>query len=246
MSGYVHDNGESNTYSTIAGYSNVIKEIVNSSGLFKNRYEQVVTQLKLINDMAEQFNSAILPSLKHDLVDIMDASTNWEQLQKKLSVDIKTKPRNIEYNLKPFKLDTEMLEAMSDDLLVNMNMVMSDIDISNEDAKVNMKRNKKHINQFNEYKNLFVHDLDRFVSNIKKCEDMAIGCRNKNVEIMKYNINELYKIHSVYAYNVLHKNKNNFTSIDYITHNGDKVCLQMCKSQKQFIRQSIKQMLGID
>ena len=84
------------------------------------------------------------------------------------------------------------------------------------------------------------------MSNIKSCENKAVKCRNINVDIMKHNVNELYKIHAVYAYNSLHKNKNNFNTVDYITHTVDKIVLNLCKSQKQFITQSIKQMLEIN
>ena len=246
MSGYINENGESNTLSTISEYSNVIKEIVNSSGLFRTRYDQVITQLEAINNMTEQFNSAISPSLKHDLIDIMNTTTDWEHLQKKLSVDIKSKQKNTPMNLKHFDFQTDSVDTLADDLLVNMNKVMSENNIEGERNKAINKKNKKYINQFNEYKNLFIQDLDKFVDNIRACEIKAVNCMNQNVDIIKHNINELYKIHAKYAYNELHKNKNNFKEIEYVSRSGNKINIPMCKSQKQFITEAITSMLSVD
>ena len=89
MSGFVNDDGNSNTYETLNNYVNGIKEIINSSGLFKTKYEDVSKQIDVMNEMVEQFNTAIIPSLKHDIIDIMNESTDWEGLKTNLAKDIK-------------------------------------------------------------------------------------------------------------------------------------------------------------
>lgn len=245
MSGYVNNDGSSNTYITLKEHSDVVREIINSSGLFKNRYEQVINQVNSMNNIAEQFNSAILSSIKQDMIDIMNQSTNWEKLKQNLQIDIKNKPKRISYNFKPFDFKIELLDSVSDDLLTNMNMLMSDIHVDENNMNVISKDNKKNIRRYDEYKNLFSHELDLFLNNVKYCEDKAISCRNHNVNIMKHNIDELYKVHSVYANNILHKNKNNFNSITYTNSQGNDIIIPMDKSQNKFITNAIKMMLEI-
>ena len=246
MSGYVNEDGTSNTYSSINDYMATIKEIVNSSGLFRNRYNQVAHQVNSINSIVDQFNSAILPSLKHDMLDIFESTVDWDDLHNKLSVDIKSKPKYVQPDLKPFKFNVEPLEPLQDELLVNMNMTMSEIDMNENNLEMNAKRNKKHITRFNGYKHAFIQEADNFMDSIKECEDKAVECRNRNVNIMKHNINELYKIHARYAYNNLHKLKKNTEQITYKNNEGKDVNIPMCKSQKKFITDALKIMLSND
>lgn len=244
MSGYVNTDGSSNTYTTLREHSDVVKEIITSSGLFKNRYKQVMSQVNSMNNIAEQFNSAIVSSIKHDIIDIMNQTTNWEKLKQNLQIDIKNKPKKLTYNFKPFKFDIDTLETIPDDLLVNMNIVISDIHIDENNNAIS-KEDKKNIRLYNEYKNSFIHEMDSFLETIKCCEDKAVSCRNNNVNIMKHNIEELYKIHSVYANNILHKNKNNFNNIVYTNTEGKTIEIPLEKSQNKFIVNAITKMLEI-
>lgn len=249
MSGYVNDNGNSNTYETLNTYANGIKEIINSSGLFKTKFDDVSKQVDLMNEMTEQFNTAIIPSLKHDIIDIVNETINWEELKTNLSKDIKTKPKGtiteLTAKLIPFKFNITKADKLSDDVLTNMNMVFTEIDINDDNIEMSAKKHKKEIMKFNEYRNEFKQDLDEFLSNISNCENIAVKCRNNNVDIMKKNIDILYKIHIQYAYNLIHKNKNNITSINYVNNKGDTIEIPLYKSQHEFITKAINKMLAV-
>lgn len=268
MSGYVNSDGASNTYETLNSYVNGIKEIINSSGLFKTKYDDVAKQVDLMNDMIEQFNTAIIPSLKHDLLDIMNETTNWDELKTNLSKDIKIKQKTslseLSSKLIPFKFNVSKVDKLSDDILTNMNMVFTEIEINNDNIEMSAKQHKKEIMQFNAYRNEFKQDLDEFLSNISNCENIAVNCRNNNVDIMKKNIDILYKIHVNYAHSLIHNKKNkaniknnnkdvnnttdnnvNTDTINYKDAKGKIIEIPLCKSQHEFITKAIKKMLAI-
>lgn len=246
MSGYVNEDGTSNTYSTLKRYITEIRQIINSSGLFKEHFEDVITQVDSINNMTEQFNSAIVSSLKRDIIDIMNKTTDWDDFHKKLSVDIKNKVKPFNYKFETFKFNIDTADQLDNEVITNMNLIMDDINIDSNNIELSAKKNKKKINMYNEYKNAFEQDMDDFLQNILDCENKAVKCRNENVEKMKKNIDILYKIHAKYAYNLLHKIKNNITSIEYTNDKGKIINIPLCKSQTKFITDAIKMMLEID
>lgn len=246
MSGYVNEDGTSNTYTTIKNYVSDIKQIINSSGLFKNNYNRVITQIDSINNTVEQFNSAIVSSLKRDLIDLMNNTTDWDDLHKKLETDIKRNPKTFDYKFQQFNFNVDKVELITDDIITNMNMLMEEINIDTSNVELSAKKNKKYIHAYNDYKNSFEQDIDNLLQGVLTCEDNAIRCRNKNLEILNNNIKILYKIHARYAYNVLHKVKNNISTIVYTNSDGKKINIQLCKSQNKFIVNAIKSMLEIN
>lgn len=246
MSGYVNSDGSSNTYTTIKNYLTEVEEIINSSGLFKNNSKQVINQVNSINNIVDQFNSAIVSSLKRDLIDILNNSVNWSELQQRLTNDIQTKPSPINYKFETFNFKTDKLNNINDEIITNMSLLISDIEIDKDNVKTSMRKHKKAIRQYNDYKNEFISESNNFINEVKMCENKAIECRNKNLNIMYNNIETLYKIHAIYAYNLLHKRKNLADTIIYKNNKNNNIVIHLDRSQSKFIKNAIIKMLEIE
>lgn len=243
MSGIVGGDNLTSTYKNFEEQINGIKQIINSSGLFISHYDMLINQINCLNDMIEQYNDATTPSLKRDLYDDFIEKTDWKKLNERLSKDINNKELTDIEPFQTFKFKYPKLEPISSDTVNNMSMTITDIDFNTQVSKLTQKQ-KKHINQFNEYRNDFINELNDFTKSIKEYENNAVQARNANETILLNNVEILYNIHLNYAKSLKQGRKLNKEYI-YKDDKNNNIIITFDKSQSKFIKSAIKQMLDI-
>lgn len=237
----------SSTYNTYSDIINNVKYITSSSGLFIKNYDMLYQQMNNLNNMIEQYNDVSTPSIKRDIYDDFNDGTNWDILKEKLLKDIKEKPKNKIEELKPFRFKYNKLEPVSLEVLNNMNILTSDMNLNQykEGEKITPKM-KKNIRLYYDYKNDLHTDLNQFLDSVKAFENRVIDTRNANMTTLHDNIDILYNIHLHYAYDILHKKKPSVTEVIYNDGKGNNKIIPIEKSQSKFIKNAIKIMLDIN
>lgn len=249
MASIVDNCGYSQTYKTMNEYINNLKDVVNSPGYLLDNYKSVCKQIDVINNMVDNIKQVAITSIKHDLIDIMEKSTDWDKYKQDLTEflkDAKHKNKSPIFN-KPrfysFKFKyNDNLELLNNDSIQNIFLTLSDID--ENDNKINKK-----INIYEDNKDVFINELDNFINNIPEWENNVVQCRTNNIPLLMSNINSLYEIHKKYAYEKIKKLPSSFEQdingqmIDCIKIK-DKI-IPLDKSQTRFIKNGIKILLDM-
>lgn len=254
MSSLIDKQGRSQTYITLQEYATNLKNIANSPGYLTNNYKMVCKQIDTINDMVDNVKQVAITSIKHDLVDIMNKSIDWNKYKQDLTDFLKSVRHSKKAPIfnRPkfysFKFHyNDNLEPLTNELIQNMFLTAADI---NEDTNrlPNDEINKK-ITAYEDNKDTFINELDEFINNVSTWENNVVDCRTNNIPVLMSNINALYEIHKKYAYEQFKKLPSSFEQdidgrvIDCIKIK-DKV-IPLDKSQPKFIKNAIKTMLDI-
>lgn len=254
MSGIIDKSGYSQTYKTLQEYTNNLKDVVNSPGYLTNNYKMICKQINVINDMVDNIKQVAITSIKHDLIDIMNKSTDWNKYKQDLTEFLKDAKHNKTpifnrprfYSFK-FKYN-DNITPLNNDLIQNMYLTLSDINENNNNDNKN-KINKK-IDTYDDDKDMFINELDSFIDNIPTWENNVVECRTNNIPILMSNINSLYEIHKKYAYEKIKKLPSSFEQevngliIDCVKVKNKIIPLD--RSQTKFIKSGIKILLEVD
>lgn len=245
MDDNVEYNTSSPTYKSVKDYMNMIKQIASSSGLLLKRYNMMKGQIENINSIVKQVKDAAIPSIKHDLVNIMNNTTDWNYYRNRLITEIKSKAKNnnMKYKqLQQFDFNYEDAYIPLNDVNASkMNAIVTSI---NSDRKLNDK-NKHDIKEYNKCKNVLFEEMDTTLQSLKMFENNVVNCRTKNIPILNHNIEVLYNIHYNYVNDII--NKKITPRHKYVEYNNgnDIIQIPLKKSQHEFIVDGIKQMLNI-
>lgn len=234
------DVGESSTMLSLNNYSNIVKSICNSSGLFRNRYKQAESQIVNMNRIIEQIYYSAIPAIKNDIYNITMKNIDWNNYKNRLKTDLKKSiPVDNVFYLKQFEYDIdEDVPQISTDYINNMNLAIYNLGItdSTKVEELSLKQKKK-INNFIEIRDDLYNEIDNSISELKEYENNISTCRKRNLEILKDNLEILYHAHLKHVDNKMKK------KLEHVRVYYGKKEILLQDSQKEFISNSIKIML---
>lgn len=205
-------------------------EILNHAGKFKKFYNE----LNNITDSLNNNLNAYITNSKHailcDIYDGLMESIDFEAYKNKLQTDIKShgnlsvpKYKHVDFDLDEFTID-----LYDTDVYTNM------LDVLDESTV-------KKFAKFQNDAKCGLHDLLGSVSSFE--EDLCNFRTNKIAEMMK-NIDTFYAIHVNYAKHCLKLKKAN-KNVDVQNISIDNVSIPIVNSQKQFIGNCLKALIGL-
>ena len=248
MTGIINKDGFSQNYNTMKEYVNTLKDISNSPGYLVKNFSNICEQINSVNNMMNNLKSVGLCSIKEDLLEVLNNSTDWKfyknqllqflkQARKEKTI-IKFPKQNLEeFN---FEYDNSIIPELSSDEINNMFLISSEI-------QENDKNIGKKIRAYNDNKNFFEKDLDEFLESIPEWENSLVNLRQRNIPILTKNIEILYEIHKKYVYEIVKKIPSSFEkeidgkTLDCIKYKNKIIPLD--NSQSKFIKNAIKIML---
>ena len=227
MSNFEENENYSQMKNNIIGQSSRIAEILTHGGKFKTYYEELMNNV--VESMNAQIRSYVENSKKAILYDIYDGvvgNIDFSELKDKFKADMKKKG-----NVSVPKYEK-----------VNMDLDGYDIGEYETDVLVNMYSNmdEKTVKKFAKYQDEALSNLSNVIDDVTDFESNLCSFRNKAIEKMKNNVDLLYAIHVNYAKAVMNKNKN---IPECVSIGGKQV--KLSKSQKEFITNGLKVLIGI-
>ena len=239
---------ESKKYSPM--HNNIIEqsarvyEIINNAGKFKKYYNELINNIiDSINNQCKSYVRNSKKSIKIDIYDMVMESIDWSKLQQMLVTDLKN-------NKSVSSVVSNMLKIPSGDLnSASWSSIGSLDDYGIEqydtDAIVNMYSNcsEESIKKYIRYMKEANSNLKSLETNVVAYEKNLCDYRKNAVNIiLTKNVPLLYALHYNYVKNVIDtKRFNKNMPIETISINN--VDIKLCKSQKEFITNSLKQLI---
>ena len=202
----------------------VVQEAISDAGLFNENYETVMNTIDTINEQVKTYNLLSYSSIYRDLYDMGMASVDFDKTRAILVKKLKADKCPDYGELKEITAPTFKLSRIDADQFSDMWSSL-------------IENDKKAIQRYIETKNEVAANLNDYVDSIGLFETKMVEHRARLAEVIKHNISELLNMHASYAWCV--KNKvpvEHFKEMDII----------LCKSQKEFIEQNLKHLLGLD
>ena len=202
----------------------IVQEAISDAGLFNENYETVMNTIDTINEQVKTYNLLSYSSIFRDLYDMGMASVDFTKTRTVLVKKLKADKCPDYGELKPITAPSFKLSKIDADQFSDMWSSL-------------IENDKKAIQRYIETKNEVAASLNDYVDSIGLFESKMVEHRARLAEVVKYNISELLNMHASYAWCV--KNKvptEHFNDMDII----------LCKSQKEFVEQNLKHLLGLD
>lgn len=202
----------------------IVQEAISDAGLFNENYETVMNTIDTINEQVKTYNLLSYSSIFRDLYDMGMASVDFTKTRAVLVKKLKADKCPDYGELKPITAPSFKLSKIDADQFSDMWSSL-------------IENDKKAIQRYIETKNEVTANLNDYVNSIGLFESKMVEHRARLAEVVKHNISELLNMHASYAWCV--KNKvptEHFNDMDII----------LCKSQKEFIEQNLKHLLGLD
>ena len=208
---------------SIIEQQNRVLEIINNANLFKNNYQQLVSNIiPSINQQLKSYVKNGKKAINADIYELVMESINWEEQQKKLAQRLKSnKHINNMISWQHITKPSATIDKLDDDVFTNM--------IINCDPE--------HVKDFQKYRKQAKSQLNELINDIDEFEKTLCDYRSEAVKTIMKNINLLFDIHFNYVLDIFNKLKTNDAVII-----GDKE-IKLKKSQKEFITSAIKQLI---
>ena len=202
-----------------------IDELLSNAQLFKDNYQDLTQNIiTSLNRQLKQYSKDGKKSINIDIFNLTVEAINWEDLQSKIAEMLKSKKPNVNPGeWKKLSKPTVGLEMYDDDAVTNM--------ILNCDVE--------HVKEFQKYRKLAKNELNELLDSVEAFEQGLCDYRAAMVQRCLENVNFLFNCHFNYVNDVLHKKETKGS----IIIDGKEVELK--KSQKEFITNALKTVLGV-
>lgn len=205
-----------------------ICELVSDAGKFSTFYNELNDNIiATMNEMIKQYTKNSRKAIRIDVFDEVMKTIKWSDLNEKLREDIKNKQPIKIPKFKP----------------IDTNMKKFSIDLYDNDSIVDMYSymDEETVEKFAESQDEAIEKLHTLADDVTTFETSLCAYRAKTVEKMVANIDSLYALHANYVRAI----KNKQTDLPISKTIGDKE-IKFYKSQKEFITNGIKSLLGLD
>lgn len=218
----------SNFIDMVSNNLNILNEIISNASLFKNKFSEIANIVDSINEQAKMYRKLSVSSIRKDLYDLFESSTDFEKLREELvqKLNSSSKP-SYEIKLLPVEIINYPIEILDYDQFIELDNLLDEND-------------KKLIRKFASKRKSVQNDLENYINIIKNYEKKMVKQRQKLIDNIRENVDRLVDIHASYAWSI--KNKADLTEFDKLASDYR---LILDKSQKNFIITNVKKMLTI-
>lgn len=205
-----------------------IKEIVSHVGKFLNNFDQIENYVDSVNRLKNNYKEISIKSIKNDLQNMILESINFEEKANELKNFMKNKnPNKTIPKLEYFKLKNSDIDDFEMDSIIDAYDQAKNISTEDKSTAVSFNKARKNA----------VNYINEFIESASDYETNMVQERDSKIELLKNNVEKLFEIHKLYAWNAIHKQKN-FENIPFGKKN-----IKLYRSQKEFITNAIKSML---
>lgn len=217
-------NDTSNFVDMVNNSVSILREIIGNAGTFNRELSTALGLVDTINEQTRTYRKLSLSSIRKDLFDMYEKTTNFEFYKTKLieALDSEKKPRYDRIDKIEF-INYE-IEEIDYDKFLEMQSYLDETD-------------RKQLKKYLSIKNTIKQSLKNYPQQIIEYENKMIKQRERAMEILKNNIDKLFGIHAAYAWCLKHQQP---------TEEFNKLGLNLYRSQREFVKENVKKILKLN
>jgi len=207
-----------------------IYDILDNAGVFKDKYNELINDIvEPLNRVCSEYVEKSIVAVKCDVYEDIIKSTNFPELNTKLTKDVRAKRKPKASRMKFVRIPDipeYEIETYDTDPLVSMFVNWTN----------------RSVKKYTRYRKIALGNLDTLSESVEEFETIMLDYKRLLMENMKRYVQGLYEVHYKYVLELMESNGKNKGEQSIIINDKN---IKLINSQSTFIKESLKSFLDL-